>query len=139
MIQTEFPIEFRSFLIEANGLNIFSDSLCIGGRRTSYVRSGDESIQPYDLLLMNEEKFRECPKTWICFGGYSWDGSDLLLDTEGKVSSKVYRCKRYSNIIIQEWSSFTEWLTEEVDRLSELFDSEGKPYDEDVPTVPSIE
>lgn len=131
------PSEFEDFLTEANGLNIFSDSLSIWGLRKSYMRIGDESIQPYDLLAMNRERPESCPESWVFFGGYSWDGSRVLFDTSDNTdSSKVYLCARDSAQILKQWTSFREWIVSEIDRLSKLYDSNGIEYDEDVPTCP---
>ena len=49
------PDDFKEFLLTTNGINIFSDSLRIYGKRNSYVRKGDDAIQPYDLTIHHSE------------------------------------------------------------------------------------
>ncbi|MHB0999149.1 MAG: SMI1/KNR4 family protein [Armatimonadota bacterium] len=131
----ELPKDFVDFLECSNGINIFSDSLCVFGHRTSYARTGDEAIQPYDLILMNEERKGDMPITWLLIGSYLWDGSLMLYDL-GISDKKVYRCESDSYRILQEWDSLWKWLSSEVERLSELFDDNGIEYDENTPTVP---
>lgn len=131
----ELPKDLIEFLRCTNGINVFSDSLRLYGFRTSYVRTGDEAIQPYDLISANMEKERDMPKTWLLIGGYRWDGSSILYDL-GLCNNKVYRCDPDSNAILQEWDSLWSLLDLEIDRLSELYDGNGVKYDKDTPTVP---
>lgn len=137
-VPLKLPQEYKEFLLRTNGINIFSDSLSIWGLRKSYSRSGDEAIQPYDVISMNKERPKNCPDTWLFFAGYSWDGTRLFFDLSSeRDSGKVYRCERYNARIIQEWPSLGEFLTSEVERLSKLFDEKGVEYDENMPTCPS--
>ncbi|EYE87271.1 hypothetical protein Q428_14175 [Fervidicella metallireducens AeB] len=131
------PLDFEEFLNESNGLNIFSDSLSIWGIRKSYVRQGDEAIQPYDLISMNSERPEGCPDSWVFFGGYSWDGSRVMFDMKNGIeSSKVYLCEADSTDILLKWESFHEWLISEINRLSQMYNIRGVEYDEDMPTCP---
>jgi hypothetical protein len=130
------PNDYACFLKVANGINIFSDSVSIWGMRTSNARRGDEAIQPYDLLSLNEEKIGEIPDSWLVFGSYSWDGSTMVYDLS-RHKTKVFRCERYSINILQEWPDLLTWLDSEITRLSKLFDENGVEYDEDTPTIPT--
>jgi hypothetical protein len=136
-LRVELPKDFTDFLKCANGINIFSDSLSIWGLRTSYARTGDEAIQPYDLVTLNEEEKGRNQTSQLIFGSYSWDGSVMLFDL-GLSDSKVYRCMNGSLKKIQEWNTLWEWLAVEVERLSRLFDEKGIEYDENNPTIPVI-
>jgi len=138
-LQIQLPTEYREFLGNSNGINIFSDNLSICGVRKSYSRIGDEAVQPYSIVDLNTERPKGCPNTWLFFGSYSWDGSTMIFDLkDGKYSNKVYRCERWSTKIIQEWSNFDTWLLSETKRLSVFFNESGIEYDESVPTVPSV-
>ncbi len=132
----EFPEDYIEFLKRANGINVFSDNLSIWGLRTSYSREGDDSVQPYDVLALNEEEIRKSPNGWFYFGSYSWDGSEMLYDLKSD-NKKVYRCLNGSKNVIQEWADLWTWLSSEIERISKLFDDNGYEYDENVPTVPS--
>ncbi|MCC5468163.1 SMI1/KNR4 family protein [Pelosinus baikalensis] len=59
------PEDYVNFLKYTNGTNIFSDSISIWGMRTSNARRGDEAIQPYDLVSLNEERIGEIPDSLI--------------------------------------------------------------------------
>lgn len=131
----KLPKDYADFLKHTNGINIFSDSISIWGMRTSNTRRGDEAIQPYDLVSLNDEKNGEISDDWLVFGSYSWDGSTMLYDLS-KNNSKVYRCECNSKKILQEWSDLLTWLGAEIERLSQLFDKNGVEYDEDIPTIP---
>jgi hypothetical protein len=134
-----FPSEYKEFLKESNGINVFSDSLSIWGLRNSYERTGDGAIQPYDILALNNERPKGCPNTWLFFGSYSWDGTRLLFDlANGDGSNKVYRCARRSTQILQEWPSFWVWFDSEVERIGKLFDSNGIKYDKKISTAPNF-
>ena len=99
-----FPLKYKEFLLESNGINIFSDSLSIWGLRKTFERTGEGALQPYDLLSLNEERPKGCPNTWLFFGSYSWDGTRVMFDlAEGNDQNKVYRCARRSTQILQEW------------------------------------
>jgi hypothetical protein len=52
-------------------------------------------------------------------------------------TKSVFRVANGSTEKLQEWPDFWSWLSSEVQRLSNLFDSEGKEYDLNTPTVPN--
>jgi len=134
-----FPSEYREFLHYANGINVFSDSFRVNGLRTSYCRIGDEAIQPYDLMGLNEERPRGCPNEWLYFGSYEWDGTKLMFDLSDPTNqNKVYRCARRTPEILQEWPDFWRFLESEIRRLALLYDENGVKYDKNAPTTPSL-
>lgn len=136
-IPVSLPESYKEFLKHYNGLNIFSDSLCIWGDRSLNVRVGEESIQPYSLLTENLERIKNCPKTWLYFGSYSWDGSKVFINTEKNTKiSKVYRTSIHDMKILNEWPDIWTWLLSETQRLSELFDENGLELDDEYPTTP---
>jgi hypothetical protein len=135
-INKKFPEEFNELLKYMNGINIFSDSLSIWGYRSSYVRIGDESIQPYDLVDLNKEREELIPENWLLFGSYSWDGSIMVLDLN-RTSKRVIRVDRDTNKVYNEWTDLFSWFSSEVDRLSVIFDDLGKKIHEDSPTIPN--
>lgn len=133
----KLPKDFRDFLSNFNGVNIFSDSISIWGVKTSYVRTGEEAFQPYDLCDLNDEKSNEISDEWLVFGSYSWNGSYMVYNINRDIE-KVFRCDNDSNEILQEWPDLFTWLSGEIDRLSLLFDENGVEYDEDTPTIPEV-
>lgn len=131
-LKKTLPREYIGLLKYTNGINIFSDSISIWGMRTSNVRRGDEAIQPYDLLSLNQERIGEIPDNWLIFGSYSRDGSIMIFDLS-KSDSKVFRCQCDSIKILQEWPNLMTWLDTEIERLSLSFDKNGVQYNEDTP------
>ena len=134
-LNQKLPKDVNSFLIKANGINIFSDSLSIFGYRSSFSRIGDEAIQPYDLSSENQDMRSYKPASWLGIGGYSWDGSTVFYDLSAS-QTEVFRCERYSTIKVNRWESIIDWLMSETKRLSGLFDSTGKKIDKSIPTTP---
>lgn len=133
-----FPSAYREFLHYANGINVFSDSFRICGLRTSYCRIGDEAIQPYDLLLSNQQRPRGCPDEWFFFGSYRWDGTRLFFDLSYLANqNKVYRSAMKTPDIIQEWPDFWGFIKSEIKRLELLYDENGVKFDKNAPTAPS--
>jgi hypothetical protein len=135
-INKKFPEEFNELLKYMNGINIFSDSFSIWGYRSSYVKVGDESIEPYDLVDLNGEREDFIPENWLLFGSYSWDGSIMVLDLNS-TSERVLRVDRDTNKVYNEWTDLFSWFSSEVDRLSLIFDDLGKKINEDSPTIPN--
>jgi hypothetical protein len=132
-LSNDFPVEVKQFLLTSNGLNIFSDSLSIYGKRTSYSRNVDEAKQPYDLVDLHNEVAEYLPKNYIVIGSYSWDGSHIVCDLN---LNTIHRCEQDSGKILNTWNSLSDFLREEIARLTKLFDEYGVEYDEDVPTTP---
>lgn len=134
-IKRQLPNHLREFLKIANGMNIFSDSISVWGRRTSYVRNGEEAYQPYDLLDLNEELANEISSKWLAFGSYLWDGSTMYYDVTSD-DNKVFICERDSTKKMKIWDNIYLWLNEEINRLSKMYDENGIEIDEDEPTTP---
>ena len=120
-LRRQIPELYRSFLLQANGLTVFSNTLELYGFRRSYVRKGDESWQPFALETPNlSERPRDSTQSQFFIGGYD-DGSRMYLE-EGR----VIRCARTSSKPLNTWPSFEEMLISEIERLSVLFDASGR-------------
>jgi len=134
-VQRPLPLNFKDFLKVSNGLRIFSGSLNIYGLRSSYVRSGDAVWQPFSIDTPNtSERPKDAKESYVFVGGYSQDGSKLVIDTE---TSKAFRCMRYTSQPVNEWASFEEMLITETIRIGLLFNEEGKQIDPKEPRTPS--
>lgn len=135
-----FPKAFRHFLLLSNGLNIFSDSLCVLGIRENYERDGDSAWQPYDIVLHNypSEKPGDATAKMVFVGGYNWDGSHLYFDAGSADPERIFRCTANSITPLNSWDNFWVMLYDETRRLSRLYDECGKKIDPDAPTVPAL-
>ncbi|PHV12233.1 SMI1/KNR4 family protein [Chitinimonas sp. BJB300] len=131
-----FPDIFKQFLSMTNGLNLFSGSLSIDGLRQNNERFGDASRQPFSIETPNVyEKPVGTPDTHLSIGGYKYDGSRLVIDTE---TLKVFRFPQTeAQPVLNEWPSFWDMLLSEAKRLSLQFDNEGKRINPKEPTIPS--
>lgn len=116
-----------------NGLKIFSDTIRIYGIRSSFVRTGDEVYQPYDIYTSTSRLYEDFPDHYFIFGSYNWDRSRLVID---KNNNKIYRTEEEEPVILNEWADFDTWLLSETERLMTLFDEKGVPYDDDQETTP---
>lgn len=135
-INNELPTSLKEFYRFANGCNLFQ-TLEINGLRKNYDRSlDDNAYQPISLKYQNVFN-QPLGKTDDCifFGAYDWDGSCLFMR---KNERKVFLCLP-DNVdqILYEWPGFEEFLLGEVKRLANMFDDNGRQYDEDQQTTPN--
>lgn len=125
-----FPNEFRSFLAFSNGAHLFANSIAIWGLRTSNARKGDEAWQPFDLELHNRKSEKPVDRlsNILMFGSSDKGENRLFFDTSAGVeSSRVGLTSRNQFNPVKYWPDFGVWLMDECRRLSDLFDSTGKP------------
>lgn len=129
------PVSLASFFTSYNGLSIFSGSMSIFGVRWVGERQGDAAWQPFDIFGPNTfEKPRGTPASQLCIGAYFYDGSRLVVDTE---SSAVFRVPHRSSApVLNEWKDFDQMMSMEIQRLSELFDDQGRLIDPQAVTSP---
>ncbi len=121
----KFPPELKKFYLYFNGMNLFSDTIYMYGKRRNYIRKGDESRQPYDILTQNiDSRLEDMTITELVIGGYGQDGSKLVIDVE-KGGQRVFRRLRDSGKIIEEWPGLFVMLDSEVERIFMLFDDKG--------------
>jgi SMI1 / KNR4 family (SUKH-1) len=133
-IARPLPLSLKQFFQVANGIHLFSCALSIDGLRRSTVRTGIESRQPFSIVTPNTiERPKDADDRAVFFGGYEWDGSQLMMSPQAPT---VYRCARRTARQITQWPSFEEMLMSELARLSELFDEKGIKRDPDAPTIP---
>jgi hypothetical protein len=132
-IGKSFPDAIREFLELSNGLNAFSDSLAIFGRRGSFNRTLP-TIEPYSITSMNlYERPPNLANRMLLVGSYSLgNGSFLYIDPK---SGAVYRCSRSDATPSQRWDDFGEMLYAEVSRLSRLFDDRGMLRDPEASAI----
>jgi hypothetical protein len=133
-IGRSLPPDLEAFFRMANGIDLFSSSLCVDGLRGDYVRTDNDAWQPFSISLINlDERPPDADDCHVFFGGYNWDRSLLYL---APWSPKVYRCSPTTAEPLNEWPSLGHMLVSEVKRLALLFDRQGRKLDADQPTVP---
>ncbi len=116
------PKEIKNFLLQANGMMIFSGTLRIFG----YVplkRKSDTSIYNYpsNIIIPNiTARIRGLSEESIVVGFYKHDGSYVSLEDDGSV---VRFEAAKSGRALGVWASFNEWLLSEFSRLDASFGS----------------
>jgi hypothetical protein len=133
-IGRSLPSALKLFYNNTNGIKLFAYSLSIDGLRKSFDRIGDDAWQPYSIITPNTiERPHDVDHDLVFFGGYRWDGSMLCMSPH---SSVVYRLSRETAIPLNVWSCFDEMIINEVNRLSNIYDSKGYKLDCNMPTTP---
>lgn len=128
----------REVLREFNGCDLFSTNLYLLGQRTSYARDGSVH-QPWDIYTDNVlDQHDEVPEDTLIVGGSNClsDGVTTVETRDGRV--EAYACasrpfrKRLRRLAgrpyrkLFEWASIDDWLLCEINRLSKLFDDQGR-------------
>jgi len=123
-LNTEIPKEYVEFLTFSNGLGLFTGTLSLFGRRTSYERVAEiNARQPFSLRTINiHEKPSNSNENYFYIGSYNWDGSLVFID---KLNNKVHRCDRDDGEILKTWTDFSDFLKTEILRLKSLHNENG--------------
>ena len=128
------PSDLRKFFQLANGVGLFSLSLSIYGKRTNYVRIGDDAWQPFCIVTANTlARPAHAKPTQLVIGGYQDDGSLLFLDCD---DGEIVRTKSRSKRVLNRWTDFWTMLNEETRRLSGIFNAEGHKLSQGSTTPP---
>lgn len=134
---TDLPVDYKNFLMNyySNGMDILLGNLSLYGLSRQLNRNAKvDSRQPVSLKLPNVyERPDNAEESYCIIGSYNWDGSLLYID---KKTNFVHCCERYDTTSKVHWSSFDVMLLNELKRLYNHFDEEGKEIDEDQSTLP---
>lgn len=140
------PAELGDFYLKANGMHLFCSSISISGLRLSLSRDPNVRLpvslqygNVLDPLEVVDDRFSD-QASWLCFGFYSdGAGRQLLIDTNDGPRSKVYLTPRFqAGPVLYSWSSFEEFLSSEVSRLSSLLSTRGGNIDPLNPLPPPV-
>jgi hypothetical protein len=123
-LNTELPKDYSDFLRLFNGLKLFVTILSLNGRRISYDRKAEiDARQPFDLSTKNiHERPKNSKPEHFFFGDYFDDGSLVLID---KLTNKVHRTDRNKFKVLNSWTDFNEFITQEIIRLKNLHNEDG--------------
>ena len=120
------PQSWRDTLAEQNGAILFSDAISIYGVRTPGALSDRRDVfemPPFSIVDENRNWPVRPIEQYLAIGGYSYDGTRAVLDRD---SGSVLAIPRKSDKPICRWLDPDAWISEELKRLSMLFDREGK-------------
>lgn len=130
------PDGLRQLWSVSNGLRLFHLSLHILGLPTQFSRALDAPPQPFDFVQYNSysRPARLDPECTVC-GGYGFDGSAVLLNDEGRVCVSDQTGEQ----VFAVGSSLADFVLAEFDRLSGLFDADGRlTCDEELTVHPAL-
>jgi hypothetical protein len=118
------PNDFQQFLLQANGLHLFSYRISIFGLRKTWAREGDEAWQPFNLVSHNYKNDRPhgSPTNVLYFGTY--DDSWCFFELDGD-SYRVGMTDRHHFRPTVYWPDFGTWLIDGTRYLESLFDGDG--------------
>ncbi|MET4076542.1 SMI1/KNR4 family protein [Hymenobacter sp. UYCo722] len=116
------PPALRAFYLHHNGLNLFSCTLALHGRRSGYERTGDNARQPFDMDDLNRYR-RGGPTAGRLYLAGNADVLWLSLDLRTHAGQRTTA----EGTVVQEWVSFEEMLVAEVQRVAQGFDARGRP------------
>lgn len=136
----KMPPALVEFLGKQNGAILFSDALSVDGvHRPGQLLNREDPFlgQPYNIELSNYNWPPFDSKRFLAIGGYGFDGSSICID---RSDSRIYLFQRGTQTLAREpscsWLSMDEWLTNEIARLSMLFDERGKRLVDESQTLP---
>jgi hypothetical protein len=128
------PRPLVELFLQTNGLSLFSDALAIFGLRRDLRRTAYAVWQPFDIRTPNvQERPSGALEKVVFFASYKSDGSLIYMDSD---DDQIHRCSRDSAKPLNTWKSLDEMLSSEVERLTLLFDSEGRKKDPRRSTAP---
>lgn len=135
-VSVKLPDSYVFFLKNiSNGLTFQFGDFYLYGYITEYHRDV-EYRQPFDILVPNideRENIHNLKQDCFIIGGYSYDGSQLYIDTN---NGKIYLCSNTDSTPLFSWDSFDEMLQSELTRLYDLYSEDGLCIDEDKSTLP---
>ena len=121
-----------------NGANLFGGAVYIYGvvpPGRLLNRSDPFSLPPFSIEQANSAGYhrRDSDPDRIWIGGYGFDGSQVCLDRR---DGDIKLLPRHSERVVASWGNFESWITDEISRLSLLFDRNGKRFVDDSMTLP---
>lgn len=138
--ELKLPSTLQDFYCSWNGARLFVGALAVYGCLPVdkvLQRSDPTRLLPFDIREVNLEFARETQaRDIICIGSYSYDRSLVCIHRE-TLSVTCYVGKDFGNVR-QEWVSLGQWLTDELARLSLLFDERGVLLVEKQFTLPGV-
>lgn len=118
---------------QCNGLRLFNGALAIFGMSEGPTDRATLVAVPFDIIVPNTVERPPLGDDIATFGAYNWDGSQVGMRYG---DDSVLRYDRRDGRMLTTWPTFDCWLSKELARLANLFDSTGRKIDERQPTCP---
>ena len=139
--ELRLPPPMIEFYSAWNGARLFVGALSIYGcvpEGQLLDRTDPTKLLPFNIREVNHEFQRQLQdRDVVCVGSYSYDRSIVCMDSR----SQAVTCHVGKNFgrVRQEWTSLDQWLTNELARLSLLFDERGNRLVEKDRLLPGLE
>lgn len=118
---TSLPRDLSALLRCCGGMTLFSGAFHLAGRRCPGISTGDDSLQPFDLVALNHELdvLGWKPKSAVAFAQNSWD---LTVHVTGmdRSARDVVRCERTTGRVIEVHEDVFACVAARLSRLDEL-------------------
>ena len=125
--ELKLPSKLQDFYRSWNGARLFVGAFSVYGClpfNQMQDRSDPTRLLPFDIRDVNGEFVQVTQaKDILCIGSYSHDRSIFCIHRE-TLSVTCYVGKNFEKIR-HEWAGLDHWLTDEIARLSLLFDEKG--------------
>lgn len=135
------PASLIDFYTTWNGARLFVGALSIYGCLSigqTLDRTDPYKLLPFDLRAVNQEfAMRTTDLGLLCIGSYSFDRSIICM--RRKTQSVICFVGKHFSKVRMEWTSLELWLTEEIARISLLFDEKGNRLVEKDHLLPGLE
>jgi hypothetical protein len=125
--ESMFPSSLSEFYRQWNGARLFVGALSVYGcMQTGQLlhRADPTRLLPFDIREVNQEFAEQITdRDLVCVGSYSYDRSIVCVSRRSQ-SVACYVGEDFDRVRDQ-WPNLTQWLTDEVSRISLLFDEKG--------------
>lgn len=139
--ELRLPPTMAEYYCAWNGARLFVGALAIYGclpEGQLLDRTDPTKLLPFNIREVNQEFQRQLrDREVVCIGSYSYDRSIVCMDRR----SQTVTCHVGKDFgrVRQEWASLDQWLTDELTRLSLLFDERGNRLVEKDRLLPGLE
>jgi hypothetical protein len=140
--EMQMPQSLIELLQDQNGAILFSGALSIYGIHL-HGQLLDRTSSSFNLPFNIKQENLNWPPydrtRFLAIGGYGFDGSSVCIDRN---DANLYLFQRADHglraVPSSKWRNLEEWLTNEIARLSNLFDSRGQRLVDESQTVPYL-
>jgi hypothetical protein len=133
----KIPPPYVEFLQRHNGADLLSGAISLYGvvRKGQLLKRSDPySLPPFNIELENRSWPPPDRDRFLAIGGYGFDGSIPCIDRH---DYHIEIFHRKAQMPYRAWESLDDWLTNEIQRVVELFDVSGRRLVDSSKTVPS--
>jgi hypothetical protein len=139
--ELRLPPAMVEFYSAWNGARLFVGALSIYGcvpEGQLLDRTDPTKLLPFNIREVNHEFQRQLrERELVCIGSYSYDRSIVCMDRRSQ--AVICHVGKDFGRVRHQWTSLDQWLTDELARLSLLFDERGNRLVEKDRLLPGLE